>query len=596
MHNQQDIDFILGVNGAEPSAETAATMNALAATGNMPDSPEHPFSPFIKEDLERAIATFEELKAHAETMRNDGAGHDDVVHSIISEATTIVIETNEPDLVKHALLLFMTHDDSGRTVKIPSLMRRSYSAEAGAVGIGIEGAPHLGGKTTSPDEDKINWFREDILANEHHEHWHAVYFRGSGRQRHGELFFYMHQQMLARYDSERLAENIGRVIPFDNYNDNIEVGYDSSNIIIGGRIYPGRPAGLSWNSGAIAPMENLRSQHDALVTNSGLSGKEGNDFLGNQLEYGIHGSGHMLTAQILGGVPGVMANTATAIRDPIFWRWHKHVDTFNIRYQTIQPPYDFSDAPIGVAFDGASPTREESILIHSNSSESDTDTLFTELRTSVFRFTNGQAYNYDHLWHEPFNYTFSLNGASSAPSRVTLRVFICPRTPGVPIDQDLQLNDRALWIEMDKFIQDVQPGIQQVTRSDTESSVIRRPAELPTDIQDATQHAGDVHNVNCDCGWPYHMLLPRGTSDGMKFALFVMATDWNQDRVQQQSSCGSMSFCGAAGDEYPDERAMGYPFDRPFDGGSLVDIVRQNSNMAIRDFTIKTRSSTETAP
>ena len=591
MNNQQDIDFILGVIGSEPTEETAATMNALAAAGDFPDPPEQSFSPFIKEDLDRAIAAFEEMKAHAEALRAQGIDHDAVIRDVIAMATRKAMETSEPDLVKYALLLFMTHDDSGRTVKIPSLMRRTYSDEAGSVGIGIDGAPHLGGSTTSSDEDKINWFREDILANEHHEHWHLVYNSRSGRKRHGELFFYMHQQMLARYDSERMAEDMGRVKPFNDYRSSIEVGYDTSNIVIGGRIYPGRPAGLSWNAANIPWMENRRSEHNALITNGGLTGKEGNDVLGSELEYGVHGNGHMLTALILGGAPGVMANTATAIRDPIFWRWHKHIDNFNIRYQDAQPPNDFSDAPVGVTFNGASSTREESLSLFGDAGE--TDTIFTELRTSVFRFTNGAAYNYDHLWREPFNYGFSLNVAGGAPSRVTIRVFICPRTPGVPMDQDPQLSDRALWIEMDKFVQDTPPGAQQITRSDTESSVIRRPAELPTDIQDGTQNTGGVHSVNCDCGWPYHMLLPRGTANGMTFALFVMATDWNHDHVQQPGSCGSMSFCGAAGAEYPDERAMGYPFDRPFAGGSLVDIVSQNPNMAIRDFTIKTRPSTE---
>ena len=35
----------------------------------------------------------------------------------------------------------------------------------------------------------------------------------------------------------------------------------------------------------------------------------------------------------------------------------------------------------------------------------------------------------------------------------------------------------------------------------------------------------------CGCGWPQHMLLPRGKQEGMAFELFVMVTDWSQDKV-----------------------------------------------------------------
>ena len=77
----------------------------------------------------------------------------------------------------------------------------------------------------------IDWFREDPLSNEHHEHWHWVYPRRPQngvpvRERHGELFYYMHEQMLARYDVERVAAGLSRVAPFQDYDEQIGEGYD----------------------------------------------------------------------------------------------------------------------------------------------------------------------------------------------------------------------------------------------------------------------------------------------------------------------------------------------------------------------------------
>lgn len=53
-------------------------------------------------------------------------------------------------------------------------------------------------------EHRVAYFREDVGVNLHHWHWHLVY-PSSGRpeiankDRRGELFYYMHQQLLARY-------------------------------------------------------------------------------------------------------------------------------------------------------------------------------------------------------------------------------------------------------------------------------------------------------------------------------------------------------------------------------------------------------------
>lgn len=52
-------------------------------------------------------------------------------------------------------------------------------------------------------EHRISYFREDIGVNLHHWHWHLVYpYEGPisivNKDRRGELFYYMHQQIVAR--------------------------------------------------------------------------------------------------------------------------------------------------------------------------------------------------------------------------------------------------------------------------------------------------------------------------------------------------------------------------------------------------------------
>ena len=44
--------------------------------------------------------------------------------------------------------------------------------------------------------------------NSHHSHWHTVAWRAPG-----DLFAFMHQQMLNRYSAERLSAGLGLAAP-----------------------------------------------------------------------------------------------------------------------------------------------------------------------------------------------------------------------------------------------------------------------------------------------------------------------------------------------------------------------------------------------
>ena len=47
----------------------------------------------------------------------------------------------------------------------------------------------------------------------------------------------------------------------------------------------------------------------------------------------------------------------------------------------------------------------------------------------------------------------------------------------------------------------------------------------------------------CGCGWPHHCLVPRGTTQGMEFQLFVVATDWKVDQIESADILQKVSWC-----------------------------------------------------
>jgi hypothetical protein len=184
--------------------------------------------------------------------------------------------------------------------------------------------------------------------------------------------------------------------------------------------------------------------------------------------------------------------------------------------------------------------------------------------------------NVSYLTHDPFGYAVRIANHSDAAVSVTVRVFLCP---------EASAQRRSAWIELDKVLHDVPAGAQSVLyRPDTEFSVIKKPAEQSADsVLEGGQDPED--GDYCVCGWPWTLVIPRGTPEGLPYRLVVICTDATKDQVPAAHSCGSMSYCGAV-DRYPDTRDMGYPFSRPMPAGIEATVLNQQA-IAGRSLTIQ---------
>jgi tyrosinase len=692
---QRMVDVFLGA--AVPKEE-----NALAGTPSATFRLEmdaeavsrRPFSIFVPGDEERAAELASRMATEATALA--GESEDDIIARILQIAAEAA-----PGLpagtAEYALKLFVTHNPAARNLRVPNLMSRMSPSPAEAlVSLRLsddeEILSEIGGRST-PEEDRVAWFREDPVANEHHEHWHLVYPLSETKdraviRRRGEMFFYMHQQMLARFDAERLAAKLERVQAYDDYDQAIEVGYDVGALEIDRRKFPVRAHNSTWKDMPLADLygpsdgrtyriedhearrdrffeaAGKKELHDPGGTPVALDGHQGTNHLGNTNEsssatasvsqdgrsprdalshYGNHhGFGHILVSKLgMTGANdwGLMFFPAANIRDPFFWRWHKHVDNINFTYQEQLPAHDFADAPLasfgggddqGIVLletgglfdalprDGAGDylTSLENFVQTALGNERFSDDaaaaaidfkldlgggtvidsrietvaeLRTEMRQGVFELfdpeLDGKKFRYPYLWHRPFHYAIRLRNLADTEQRVTVRLFLCPASDADGNPDDSLLNDRRLWIEMDKFTPELGAGEDKiVVRDDRESSVIRRPVFEPEHVTDIHYPMGNPHEEGgfCECGWPYHLLVPRGSEAGMRFALLAVLT---KDRLPDQGGCGSMSFCGVK-DEYPDPRPMGYPFDRPL-AKPLIELARDEESFALRFITIR---------
>jgi tyrosinase len=91
---------------------------------------------------------------------------------------------------------------------------------------------------------------------------------------------------------------------------------------------------------------------------------------------------------------------------------------------------------------------------------------------------------------------------------------------------------------------------------------------------------------------PHHLLIPRGTEQGQDAELFVMISNFHEDQVHDnysvaQGECNdAVSYCGIRDKKFPDNKAMGYPFDRL--GRHDAHVLKQflTPNMCVTDVKI----------
>lgn len=235
-----------------------------------------------------------------------------------------------------------------------------------------------------------------LPVNLHYWHWHLIY-PGDGpreivaKDRRGELFYYMHNQVIARYNVERICNGLSRVKSLKNFREPIPEGYfskvtRSSN----NRTYAARNTNALLHDlnrpednvfYELADMERwytriLHAIDEGYVIDKETKEKipldevKGIDILGDIVESTIltpndnlYGHLHAVGHDFIGFSHdpdgwyleeyGVMGDVATALRDPIFYRWHSFIDDIFVKFKDTLKPYDYQQ----LSYDGIEVTK-----------------------------------------------------------------------------------------------------------------------------------------------------------------------------------------------------------------------------------------------
>nr|CAQ63322.1 hemocyanin 2 [Thermobia domestica] len=480
-------------------------------------------------------------------------------------------------------------------------------------------------------EQRVAYFGEDIGMNSHHSHWHMDFpfwwkpEYGVEKDRKGELFYYMHHQLIARFDAERLSNYLPVVEPLD-WEKPIVQGFAPGAMYENGQEFPVRPDNMNFHDLPWLTIEDMKGYEDRIrdAIASGfvisvddslvyLNDTRGIDVLGAVIEssehsqnkelYGsLHNNAHVLLGKVTdyslkyGLPPGVMEHFETATRDPAFFRLHKLVDNLFKEHKDLLPPYTKED----LAFPGVSIDAVKVVGTCKASTPNQLVTYFDEFNIDLANAVEGHYKEGDvqikasvnRLNHEPFKYVITVHSDKVAEGIV--RIFIAPKYDWfgevVPLDKI-----RWSLIELDRFPVHLRQGDNVIVRSSQDSTVTipepRSYPELIKEIEDALNGQDEyaIDKYHRHCGYPHRLLLPKGTSGGMVFNLYVTITNYEQDKVHpgvtvdEVDNLTSLGYCGVLDGVIPDGRPMGYPYDRPIPDKEVFNI----PNSKVIEVTIK---------
>ncbi len=643
----------MGETDPQPACEHALAANAQAAGGDATlqiaqrlsrlfrsypsREPFRQFSPTMD-------AAYREVLLRIGTA-SDTAGPDEAqaLNAALAEAEALIAGGEfHPELVKYVLGVFWTHSKAAQTLRIavPSIGEfRNFRSEVPATVLFDGGAPAppptlssgavpattavpvnhayatITGDTFGPgSEALVAYWREDFDFNDHHLHWHMVYPGGGyydpqtktvadAINRRGELFLYMHSQIVARYDQDRLCWGLPLTKGWA-YDDLLDQGYVPVPQLIDG--YGARPPMHGWYpvrnpnippngpdfEDAPMPIDVLAKWRFALLQaiytrkvwirksddhtqRETLDLTDANmlDWCGNVVEsaplacstipgkpgweidgdvYGnLHNFGHDKFAEIgyheyLSEVNalGLMISNFGSPRDPCFYLWHRHIAEFR-ELASDQFPQDITaTAPTGVSVTGL---EIEPIDPHSPNAGRGIGTVMGPPSLDHAE-VNAK------LDHEPYQWrvTIQCDGASASnPVEVDVRLFVVC---------DVLKDHRHTYVEMDKWPVTLTQPTTVLVRKDMESTTVRK-------IENYAGSATDQGYSSpwCLCGWPRNMMLPVGTPEGFPMQAFCCVTVPKLHRVpESELATPSISYCGAQLKDhlYPDDLGMGYPFDR----------------------------------
>lgn len=477
-------------------------------------------------------------------------------------------------------------------------------------------------------EQALSYFTEDVTLNAWYYYFHADYpfwvdsKDTLSKNRRGEVYLHTHAQLLARYYLERLSNDLGEIPQF-SWHIPFPTGYNPALTYYKGTAFPVRNNFYStYNEQTYYPIEKLESlenrvkfaiDHGFYTLINGtvidLSKPEAVEYFADLYKYTLYkndgklfGLLEVLGRTLLGTAtenystddytPSVLEHFETSARDPAFYQLYGRLIRYYLQWRNKLAPYTNDE----INFDGVSietfavdrlttffdqfdsditnAVDVEPVGSADNSSESSEDFVI-----------KARQWRLDHL---PF--TFNMSILSEKRQKAIVKVFIGPKTDAAGNLIEFNANRENFYV-LDQYVVDLKVGRTIIARNSnqftyyskdrtsyydlykTVMTALNDGARLPIDFSDST------------CGFPQHLILPKGKKGGLPVQLFVIVSEYLPPSTWViQKDWFSSSNCRRD----VDARSLGFPLDRYID-----ETVWYTPNMKYLDTTVYHKSQLE---
>ncbi|XP_044017319.1 hexamerin-like [Aphidius gifuensis] len=443
-------------------------------------------------------------------------------------------------------------------------------------------------------EYELDYFTDDVALNNYYYYirnlfpfWMNIKDFAVPKHIRGELYYYIHQQLMARYYLERLSHGFGEIEDF-SYSKDFAPSFYSTLAYSNGVALPSRERWSevpSYKYNYVREIENIEMRiyeaidsgylYDYEGKKFSLYSAEGFNYLGNLIEgnydsYNVnfYGAIDALYRDIFGFnydckhklcvVPSSLQLYSTSLRDPAFYRLYKRIISYFYRYKGKLPAYTHAE----LDFPGV---KIENVYVDKLYTYMEKYNYFINNALTVDSYKEGMGYNVKaakwRLNYKPFTYKFDIKSASNTKGMV--RIFLGPSLDDYYYkESNYMYYSWYNFVELDKFIVDLKAGSNTFERHSTESIYTAKDfvggdyfyKKLLKSIEGSEpfSYSSKVY------GFPENLYLPRGRAGGMPFKLFIHISPVEESKISYFDFpiFGKMLYDG---------KPFAYPLDRPME-------------------------------
>ncbi|XP_078044092.1 hexamerin 70c [Augochlora pura] len=440
-------------------------------------------------------------------------------------------------------------------------------------------------------EYKMDYFMEDPSMNAFYYYfrqvlpfWLSSDYVGMSKELRGNLYYYYHQQLMAKYYLERFSNGLGDVDDLNWYKP-IQPGFFSQMLYSNGVPMPYRnqySAIPFYKNKYLNAITGFEYRIMEAIDSGFLQDEQGNKvniyspqglyLLANVIEgnydscnkkfYGMYDA---YARDILGFsydyqnrnkmIPSALQCHSTSMRDPSFYMLYKKIMNYFFRYKKNLPMYKQSE----LQFQGV---KIESVDIDRLNTYFDYCDTVINNAISVENFNHGKSLKMKArrpcLNYQPFSYKFNIN--SDKEETALVKIFLGPYFEGESQDYYYLQKYYKYFFEMDRFTVKLSAGANNLVRKSSDS-MLTMPDMMPMDqfmekLNRAISGNEPFKYSERQFGFSSRFTLPKGSPKGIKYKMFFFVSPYQENK----QSYYELPYFGKF---FYDGKAPGFPLDRP---------------------------------